>query len=141
MSMNEPHEPRRAVLIVEADAVERERLGDICESLGYDVTVCFGPTGPDYTCVGEREGQCPLVDAADLVILDTWLDSDTASMGTPASELLTLYHANGLPVLTLGAPRGAVDVFGEEPVVHLSRMPSTDQLTDALALLAQASAR
>jgi hypothetical protein len=36
------------VLVVEADADERDRLGTVLERSGYDVVMCPGPVGPDY---------------------------------------------------------------------------------------------
>jgi CheY-like chemotaxis protein len=38
---------RLTVLIVEADADERDRLGAALERGGYDVVLCSGPTKPD----------------------------------------------------------------------------------------------
>lgn len=69
------------VLVVEADADERERLGMVLEHGGYDVVLCSGPTGPRYVCIGEREGRCQLIGGSDIVVLDLWLESDALMMG------------------------------------------------------------
>ena len=79
------------VLLVEAETAERERLGDLLERAGFDVVECPGPSGPDYTCVGGREGRCALVEPADIVVLDLWLESDTMLCGTQSGELIGLY--------------------------------------------------
>ncbi len=114
---------RRTVLVVESDPYERERLGTMLEEAGCDVLICSGPVGPDYTCVGGRGSRCPLADSADVVVLDTWLESETVGLGTSAGDLIALYRTSGLPIVTLGTERGSVDVFGEEPVIHLERRP------------------
>lgn len=97
---------RGAVLIVEADAAERERFGTALEAGGFEVLTCPGPTEPDYTCIGAREGACPLVEEAAVVVLDMSLDSEALMMGTPAEELLGLYLTSGRPVVVLGSRPG-----------------------------------
>jgi CheY-like chemotaxis protein len=94
------------VLVVEADAVERERFGSALEAAGYDVLTCPGPTEPDYTCVGARDGVCPLVEEAAVVVLDMSLDSEALMTGTPAEEILGLYLTSGRPVVVLGSRPG-----------------------------------
>jgi CheY-like chemotaxis protein len=125
-------ERKRTVLIVEADADERERLGGVLEHGGYDVVLCSGPTGPDYVCIGEREGRCPLVSASDVVVLDLWLKSDTLMMGTPSDELLQLYLAAGRPVITLGGSERFRAGSEDEPVERLARHPEPEALLGAV---------
>jgi hypothetical protein len=120
------------VLIVEGDPQERERLGFALERSGFDVLECPGPTGPEYACVGERTGRCALLDRADVVVLDLWLASDAAMMGTPSSELLRLYVGAGRPVVTLGAPERGNHGFVSDPVIHLGRRPEAEELTRAV---------
>src|SRR5439155_17121019 len=67
-------EPRRmsdqrakTVLLVNLDATERDGLGEALEDAGFQVLDCPGPSFPDYTCIGAREGYCPLVEHADSV--------------------------------------------------------------------------
>jgi hypothetical protein len=130
-------ERSRTVLIVEADVDERERLGDVLEHGGYDVVLCSGPTRPDYVCVGEREGRCPLVDGSDVVVLDLWLESDSLMMGMPSDELLHLYLSAGKPVITLGRAGGIVRGREDEPITDLARIPKPEELLHAV----RASAR
>jgi CheY-like chemotaxis protein len=110
---------KRTVLVVETDADERERLGDVLERGGYDVVLCSGPTGPDYVYIGEREGWCPLIGGSDVVVLDLWLESDTLMTGTPSDELLQLYLSSGKPVITLGSADRRSPGFRDERVDHL----------------------
>ena len=91
------------VLLVEADVVERELYGSALEAAGFDVVTCPGPTEPDYTCVGGRTRTCPLVEEAELVVLDMTLDSEAVMTGTAAEELLGLYLTSGRPVVVLGS--------------------------------------
>ncbi len=96
------HLRESAVLLVEADPSERERLGSLLEQAGLTALLCPGGTEPDYTCVGAREGMCPLVGAVDVVVLDMSLDSEAMMMGTTAEELLDLYLSSSRPVVVLG---------------------------------------
>ncbi len=118
-----------AVLVVEADADERERFGTWLEESGFHVLMCPGPTEPDYTCVGARGGVCPLVGEADLVVLDMSLDSEAVMVGTAAEELLGLYLMAGRPVVVLGSHPGA-EVPGQLRRMH--RHPSREELVDAV---------
>ena len=91
------------VVVVETDDEERERLRSLLEGAGYHVMACPGPSAPEYTCIGGREGYCPLIERADVVVLDTWLDSDEAGPGTSSDELLQLYVNSGRTVVAIGA--------------------------------------
>lgn len=124
-------EPRGSgtVLLVVADGRERESFGSGLEAAGYDVLTCPGPTGPDYTCVGAREGVCPLVADADAIVLDMSLDSEAVMAGTSADELLALYLGTDRPVIVLGSRPGE-EVPGR--LVRMHRHPSPDRLVDAV---------
>lgn len=89
------------MLVVEADPATRGRVGGWLEGDGYEVLSCPGPVAPDYTCVIARERRCALATAADLVVLDTWLESSDVMEGTPPDELLAAYLALDLPVVLL----------------------------------------
>ncbi|HEX9717632.1 MAG TPA: hypothetical protein VGA93_06775 [Actinomycetota bacterium] len=130
--MTEDQGSRGAVLVVEADPAERERFGTWLEGAGFAVLACPGPTEPDYTCVGGREGACPLVAEADVVVLDMSLDSETLMTGTPAEELLGLYLMAGRPVVVLGSRQGE-QVAGQ--LVRMGRHPSRDELLGAVRSL------
>jgi CheY-like chemotaxis protein len=123
---------RLTVLVVEADADERDRLGTVLERGGYDVVLCSGPVGPDYVCIGGREGRCPLIDGSDIVVLDLWLESDTLMMGTPSDELLRLYLSSGKPVIALGSAEPPTPDPRYEPIAHLARRPNPDGLLRAV---------
>jgi len=122
----------RGVLVVEPDPSERERLAAELEGDGFRVTLCSGPTEPDYTCIGARTGTCPLATEESVVVLDMSLDSETV-MGTPAEDLLGMYLEGGHPVVALASgPRE------EEPgkLVRLRRHPEKADLTAAVWRLA-----
>ncbi len=118
-----------AVLVVEADAHERERFGTWLEESGFRVVLCPGPTEPDYTCMGARGGVCPLVDEADLVVLDMSLDSEAVMAGTAAEELLGLYLMAGRPIVVLGSHPGA-GVPGQ--LLRMHRHPLREELLGAV---------
>jgi len=118
-----------AVLVVEADRAERERFGTWLERSGFEVLMCPGPTEPDYTCVGAREGICPLAAEVDAVVLDMSLDSEAVMVGTSAEEILGFYLMSGRRVVALGS-RSGDDVPGQ--LVRLRRHPSPNHLVEAL---------
>ena len=118
------------VLVVEADPAERELFSSWLEASGFTVLACPGPTEPDYTCVGDRTGACPLADAADVVVLDMSLDSEALMTGTAAEELLGLYLVSGRPVVTLGS-RDGDEVPGE--LIRLRRHPTRETLLKAVS--------
>jgi hypothetical protein len=124
------------VLLVEADADERDRFGAWLEAEGFDLLVCTGPTEPDYTCIGARTGACPLAAEASVVILDMSLDSEAVVMGTAAEELLGMYLMSGHPVIVLGS-HGGEEISGQ--LVRLRRHPSRDELIGAIRALAAPS--
>ena len=120
---------RATVLVVEADGAERERFGSWLEAAGYDILVCPGPTEPDYTCVGARDGVCPLVEEADVVVLDMSTESEAFLLGTAAEELLALYLLSGARVVVLGSHPGD-ELEGQLRRIH--RHPDRPELVDAV---------
>jgi hypothetical protein len=120
---------RGPVLVVEADAAERERFGTALEAAGFDVLTCPGPSAPDYTCVGGRDGACPLVQDAAVVVLDMSLDSEALMVGTPAEELLGLYLTSGRPVVVLGSRPGPTI---EGQLVRMRRHSDGEALVSAV---------
>jgi hypothetical protein len=128
-------EPRGTALIVESDEQEGERLAACLENAGFEVTVCPGPSGPDYTCVGARTLQCPLATGASVVILDMSLDGDDLMEGAPAAELLNVYLLAGHRVIALGLhPRD--EIPGRS--VRLRRHPESEELIEAVGALGPA---
>jgi hypothetical protein len=119
------------VLLVEANDGERERLGDALEHAGYQVMACPGPTTPDYTCIGGWEGYCPLLERADVVVLDTWLASDEIGVGTTSDELLELYAGSGRTVVAIG-PGGSLSPYAGGHVVCLDQRPEASEVLAAV---------
>ncbi len=128
-------EPRGTALIVESDEQEGERLAACLEDAGFEVTLCPGPSGPDYTCVGARTLACPLAKEASVVVLDMSLDGDDLIEGTPAEELLNVYLLAGQRVIALGL-QPHDEVPGRS--VRLHRHPEVEELIGAEGALAPA---
>ena len=122
-----------AVLLVESDPAELERLGHALEFAGYEVIACPGPAAPDYACIGGREGYCPLVERADVVVLDPWLAGDEYGVGTTADALVDLYANRGRTVILLGSV-GWLDPFtgGGGHVVGLGDRPDAAEVVAAV---------
>lgn len=123
---------RGTILVVEADAAEREEYGSWLEGSGFDVLVCPGPTEPDYTCVGARDGVCPLVEEAGVVVLDMSTESEAVMMGTASEEILAMYLLTGARVVVLGSHPGE-EVQGQ--LVRLHRHPDRARLIEAVRSL------
>jgi hypothetical protein len=115
------------VLVVESEHEERERLGRALEDGGYEVLFCPGPLEPDYTCIGGRQGYCPLVERADVVVLDPWFAGDEHGLGTSADVLVELYANRGRTVILLGNV-GWLDPFTGGHVVNLGVRPDSSEV-------------
>ena len=120
------------VLVVEADPEERELFGAWLEDAGYRVLACPGPMEPDFTCVGDRTGTCPLATDASLVVLDMSTQSEMVGFGTASEDLLGLYLFADRRVVALGSRPG-----GEIPdqLVRRRRHPERDELIEAVRSL------
>jgi DNA-binding response OmpR family regulator len=123
------------VLIVSADRSKRDEIGRCLEAEGYDVTTCPGPLAPRYVCVGARLNRCPLVETADVAVVDGWLASDEVRSGVPSWHLARMYWGAGLPVVFLVGPDGLPAGVTNDRLVAVAR--SSDPhiiagLTDAL---------
>ena len=132
----EEYGSRGTVLLVESDAQERERLAAGLEDAGFDVTLCPGPSGPDYTCVGARTLECPLAKGASVVVLDMTLDGEDLMEGTPAEELLNVYLLAGHRVVALASQLHDEEIPGRS--VRLRRRPGSKELVTAVGSLAAA---
>jgi hypothetical protein len=123
------------VLLVESDEEERERLGKALEQAGYHVIACPGPTAPDYTCIGGREGYCPLLERADVVVLDPWFAGDEIGVGTSPDELFALYLERGRTVVAIDAAR--LDPVARGSMIRLDRHPGTQAVVAAVRVAAE----
>lgn len=123
------------VLLVESDAAEREVLSTWFDEVGFDVMSCPGPTAPTYVCIGDRTGRCPLLDDADVVVLDCRIESHDVHEGTSAYDLLSLYVTSGKPVIVLGGADIA-HRFTPEEAVFLERDPEGGLIAAVERLLA-----
>ncbi|MEX2556138.1 MAG: hypothetical protein WEB06_10945 [Actinomycetota bacterium] len=123
------------VLLVEADPEATERLGAWLGRDGYWVLTCAGPLAPTYTCPGGQGERCPLVELADVVVLDLQLETDTMMEGVPGWQLMLYYLSIGKPVVALADPGDAIQLASDESVVVLSRRPTRDELTVAVRSL------
>jgi CheY-like chemotaxis protein len=128
-------ETRGMVLLVESDAVERERISTSLEDAGFEVTLCPGPSAPDYTCVGTRALECPLAKGASVVVLDMTLDGEDLMEGTAAEELLDVYILAGHRVIAL-ARHLRDEIPGRS--IRLPRHPRSEELISAVGSLATA---
>jgi len=126
-------ERQGTVLIVESDADERDRLAACLEDSGLQVTICPGPTGPDYTCVGSRTLECPLAAGVSVIVLDMALESEALMEGTAAEELLGVYLFGGHRVIALGS-----QLHDQVPgqLIRLRRHPERVEFVSAVASLA-----
>ena len=122
---------RGTVLLVESNDGLRERFGSALDAAGYELIACPGPTGPDYVCIGGRESYCPLLERADVVVLDPWLASDEKGIGTCSDELVELYAGSGRTVIVLGSV-GWLDPFAAGHVVHLGERPEPRDIVEAV---------
>jgi hypothetical protein len=107
------------VLLVRGRDEGSDLMGSWLEAAGYDVMVCPGPGEPEYTCVGERTGRCPLVEAADIVVLDGRMESGEVPDGTSPYDLLALYRSLDRPVLVLDGEIEFPDLLEDEGVHFL----------------------
>jgi CheY-like chemotaxis protein len=122
----------RRVLVVEAEPSNRRRYSAWLEDSGFEVSACPGPSAPDYSCVGARQGRCPLVEPVDAVVLGLDLDSEVEGEGTSAAELLSLYTGTGRPVVAVGSDPRIVRVYPERLTIGLAGPPTRGQLVGAV---------
>lgn len=132
--MTEARETDATVLLVEADGDEREHFGAWLEDAGFRVITCTGPTEPDYTCIGARNGACPLAAGASVVVLDMSTQSEGVAMGTASEDLLGLYLLAGARVVALGSHPGE-EIDGQ--LLRRRRHPEREELVGAVRSLVE----
>jgi hypothetical protein len=130
--MNHVKDGTATVLVVEADPDERELFGAWLEDAGYRVLACPGPMEPDFTCVGDRTGTCPLATDASVVVLDMSTQSEMVGFGTASEDLLGLYLFADRRVVALGSRPGAEI---PEQLVRRRRHPEREELIEAVRSL------
>ncbi len=126
---------KQVVLVVEQDDELRDRLGEWLEDVGFDVVACPGPTRPDYTCVAGRGKPCPLAEAADAMVIDLWLASDSVLFGTSSTELLGYYLSSKKPVVALSARSDhsrLADLFLEDALFPIESPPERRELCETV---------
>jgi hypothetical protein len=118
------------ILLVEHDEKRRVLIAGWLEDAGYDVLTCPGPSAPDYSCIGSREGRCALVDPASLVVLDLSFSPDAIVRAPVGADLLGFYLLTGKPIIALG--RGD-DLLADPPENQLVALERTPDPGDFLA--------
>ena len=117
-----------AVLVVEPDAVVRDRYSDWLESEGFTAINCPGPTGTEFSCLGVRGLPCPLNHAADVVILDTRRLPGVANKGQPGWRLLRYYLKTGKPLVVIADHYRPDRAFRPEQVTVLHAEPGRESM-------------
>ena len=118
------------MLVVERSG--ETQVGGWLEEEGFEVLECPGPTGPDYRCIGGRGRRCPLLQVADAVVLDTWLEGDTALEGTSAIDLAGYYLDSGKPVVALTHSDDSLRLFLDEGLVTVSSPPDRREIVETI---------
>ena len=134
-----PTVSRATVLLVEPDPVERERFGTWLESAGVDPINCPGPHAPDFTCLGTANAACPLVNLADVAVLDVRRLPKVSAAGRPGWRLLRYYLEHGKPVVVI-ADRYRKPTVRPEQVFVLRPNPGRESLLLAVRALLRAAA-
>jgi CheY-like chemotaxis protein len=127
------------VLLVEADPELRDRIGEWLERSGFEVLLCPGPSAPSYTCVASTGRPCVLVKAADVVLLDLWLESDTVMSGTTASELLANYVSSGRPVVVIDPGHDELLTFMDESAARIEWPPERREVVESVRVAIQSA--
>jgi CheY-like chemotaxis protein len=125
----------RSILLVEHDPEARYRIGAWLEDAGIDVYLCPGPSAPTYNCIASSGNPCPLVPAADLVLLDLWLASESVMMGTSATELLSYYVSTGKPVVVIDPGHNELRSFRDDVAAVLEYPPERRELVETVEVL------
>jgi hypothetical protein len=134
-----PTVSRATVLLVEADPADRERFGSWLESAGVDPINCPGPHAPDFSCLGTSNSGCPLVNLADVAVIDVRPLPGVSTRGLPGWRLLRYYLEHGKPVVVI-ADRYRIPTFRREQVFVLRPNPGRESLLLAVrAVLREAA--
>lgn len=121
-------EGKRTALVVAFDRAIRTSVGGWLEAAGFDVLLCTGPRGPEYRCIGETEGNCPLAHEADLIVLDAWLEGDAEDRGMAAPDLIRFYRSMERPLIVLDHGRSGPSLIVPERTALLEWPPNRREL-------------
>jgi hypothetical protein len=127
-------------LIVDHDRRAGDRMGRWLEREGYEVLLCPGPSPPSMTCIGGKGGPCPLVDGANVLVLDLWLQSDSLMIGTSSLEILMYYIATGKPIVAVSHGPDATHLFMEERLAVLEWPVDRAELVETVRTMLAAPA-
>jgi hypothetical protein len=111
------------ILLVEHEEGRRVLIAGWLEDAGYDVLTCPGPSAPGYSCIGSREGHCPLVDPASLVVLDLSFSREATIRAPIDIDLLGFYLLTGKPIIALGRGDDLLADRLEDQLITLERTP------------------
>jgi CheY-like chemotaxis protein len=128
-------DPARTVLVVEPEEEVRHLLGRWLERRGHRVIECPGPGPPGFTCIGTERGRCPLVDGADVVLLDMWLPGEAVLLGSSSLDLLELYLAAGVPVVAFVHGSDPTELFLDERLTVMEWPPDRRELLETIHVL------
>jgi hypothetical protein len=130
---------RATVLLVEPDREDRERFGGWLEAAGIDPINCPGPHAPDFSCLGTSNAACPLVNLADVAVLDVRRLPGPSTAGLPGWRLLRYYLEHGKPVVVI-ADRYRAPKYRRDQVFVLRPNPGQQSLLLAVrAVLREAA--
>ena len=89
---------------------------------------CPGPRVPGFSCLGTCGRPCPLVEVADLAVLDTRQLPGLSRRGLPAWRLLRYYLGRGKPVVVIADQYRKDCTFRPEQVRVLTPNPGPESL-------------
>jgi CheY-like chemotaxis protein len=130
-----------SVLVVESDPQLRDRIGEWLEPSGFEVFLCPGPSAPSYTCLASRARPCALVKAADIIVLDLWLASDSVLAGTTATELLAYYLSYDRPVVVIDPGHDELLPFMDEIAARVEWPPERRDLVESVRVALKGQTR
>jgi len=82
---------------------------------------------------------CALARAADLIVLDLWLASDSLLEGTSSTSLLSYYLGGGKPVVCIagGGDHGPFKLFLEDDLIVLDELADRHELAETVQAMLQ----
>jgi hypothetical protein len=123
------------VLLVARGPEPRGSIGSALEEQGAYVMECPGPGEPDYTCIQGRGGRCPLVDAANVIVVDLELASDVAMAGTPGWQVMLDYVSLGKKVVAIVGSEDPVRPTADDQIAVVRRPAEPRDVVDAIQAL------